>query len=535
MSVLLTRKAVLQGAMETTYDTPATVGLSDGFLVSTPTFDIKPNVLERDFVREDLSPLPFIIGRKIAGMEFSTELRGNGAQSAGTLASSPLIARLFLACGYVATYNKGPVAKGPFDQGQPANEVTWVVSSSAIASDTLTMTANFNAGDIVGFDGVNYRAESALAAANDFQLGASLALSLASLVKAINGTGVVGTDYFAGTVPSANASVAVTSGTVITATAKQAGTGGNAIPATYTPSGSSEGAWAHATLTGGADAGTTTDVVAYYLTVDTPGVSGTARVTVTSDTLGEGVASAVVTSGSPITVGTKGLTVTPTFVGSLVTGQSWTVWLMPAGISLDPISDNFQSITLVLHKDGVIHTMPGSFGTFEITAQAGNYAMVKWTFTGTYVAPTNDPNPSPLFERTLPPQVELARLRIGNFQAVVEKVTFNQMNDIQVRPDVSSQDGYIGTRIVGRKPEGGINPEADLVTNNDFWGQMSSAMCMPFQMRVGKVAGNTVWMLCPNTQYSQMTYADRSGILTYDAGVRFARSLGNDESCFYFC
>ena len=215
-------------------------------------------------------------------------------------------------------------------------------------------------------------------------------------------------------------------------------------------------------------------------------------------------------------------------------GQSWSVWLMPPGISLDPISDTFKSLTLVLHKDGVKHVMPGAYGTFEITAQAGNYATVKWTFTGQYEAPTDDANPTPNFERTLPAQVQLARLQIGGFAATVEKFTFNQMNDIQVRPDVNNSDGYNGTRIVSRKPEGGINPEADNVSNNDFWGQLSSALSMPFQMRVGNTAGNTVWFIAPNTQYSGLTYQDRNGILTYDAGLRFARTYGNDENCIYF-
>ena len=57
----------------------------------------------------------------------------------------------------------------------------------------------------------------------------------------------------------------------------------------------------------------------------------------------------------------------------------------------------------------------------------------------------------------------------------------------------------------------------------------------PFQMRVGHTPGNTVWFLAPNSQYSGLTYADRNGILVYDAGMRFARTYGNDEACFYFC
>ena len=179
--------------------------------------------------------------------------------------------------------------------------------------------------------------------------------------------------------------------------------------------------------------------------------------------------------------------------------------------------------------------MPGAYGTFEITAQAGNYATVKWTFTGTYVEATDDPNPTPSFERQWPSQVEVARLQIGGFAAIVEKMTFNQANDVQVRPDVSAPDGYNGVRITSRKPEGGINPEADLVSNNDFWGQFAAYDGMPFQIRVGAVAGNTVWMLFPQTQYSGLTYQDRNGILTYDAGLRFARTYGNDEVCLYFC
>jgi hypothetical protein len=44
--------------------------------------------------------------------------------------------------------------------------------------------------------------------------------------------------------------------------------------------------------------------------------------------------------------------------------------------------------------------------------------------------------------------------------------------------------------IPARKPEGGIDPEADLVANNDFWGNFAAALRMPFQMRVGDEPGN---------------------------------------------
>lgn len=412
MSVLLTRKAVLRGAMETTYNTAASLGAGDGILVSKPTFMVRPNVLERDYTRNDLSPMSHIIGRKLASMEFETELRGNGKQNSGLSADAPIIARLFRACGYAITALAAASLFGPFPVGTPSKDVSWATS---VASATNT------------------------------------------------------------------------------------------------------------------------NVIAYYLKCTLGGASGTAKVTITSDTSGEGSAEAVVTSGSAINLGTSGATATPTWTGNLTAGDEWIVWARPPGLALMPVSDAFESITLEMHKDGVRHLMPGAFGTFEITAQAGNYAMVKWTFTGTYHAPTDDANPAPTFETTLPAQVELARLKMHDFSAVVDKFTFNQRNDIQIRPDVSSSDGYIGTRIVSRKPEGGIDPEADLVASNDFWGQFAAANRMPFQMRVGTVAGNTVWCFAPSVQYTGLTYTDRQGILAYDAGLRFARVNGDDEFSIFLC
>ena len=384
-------------------------------LVANPNFSVAPNVLERNFVRADLGPLAFIIGRKIAKMEFETELRGNGRSNSGLLTDLPIIGRLLRACGYEAT---------------------------ASGAGTETVIGPYSIGD-------------------------------------------------------------------------------DPVPVTVTAS---------------ASGATNTDVVTYWIEVTTGGASGTAQITITSDTVGEGVAANSITSGTPEVLGTLGATFTASWTGNLVLGQRWVVWLLPPGTKLKPRSDGFESVTLVMNKDGVQHLMAGSFGTFEITASAGAYASIKWTFTGTYAAPTDVTLPTTVvFEKTLPAQVELGRLKLDNYQAIVEKFTFNQANDIQIRPDVSSSDGYIGIRIVGRKPEGGVNPEAEAVADYDFWNRMATAQRMPFNMRVGTVPGNIVWMFGSNTQYTGLTYTDRNGILTYDAGLRFSRNVLDDEMQFFFC
>lgn len=404
-SPLVSRRAVVQAKIEASYGVAETPGAGDGVLSEIPAYTITPNILERDFTRNDLSPLGIIVARKIAKLEFTTELRGNGKENSGLTADAAVLTRLIQASGYALSGHTTAFALGPYPTNDQVNPVAWT------AAGTPTNTA----------------------------------------------------------------------------------------------------------------------VIAYYIAVTTGGVSGTAHITITSDTGGEGSASAAITTATPVSLGTSGQTITPVFTGTLVIGQRWVVWALPPGLLLTPVSDNFQSVTLQVNKDGVQHVLAGSYGTFEITAQAGQYAKIKFTFTGTYAAPTDVALPAPTYETTLPHQVELGRLRADATQLVVSKFTFNQGNDIQIIEDVSAVDGYAGSRIVGRKPEGGIDPLAELVATYDFWGRMASSQRMPFQMRCGTDAGNELWMIGTNVQYSGFSYIDRTSLLAYQAGLRFARQVGNDE------
>lgn len=530
MSVLLTRRAVVQAGMEPAYGQAVALGTDDGVLVSEPTYEIDANVLERDFTRDSLSQTPHIMGRKLAKMTFSTELRGNGKQQSGVPADAAIITRLFRMCGYALTGFTEPTVKGVFDVHDHANRVTWAVdvddadnsdahcyfievvtpgasgvAQVAITSDTngegsstipavaatgsITFSDQPDDGGTITLNGTVWTFVAASPAGGEVLIGGTVNATVTNLATALN---------LSGDVETAKATYAA-AGAVLNIAFDTPGTVGNSW--TLAASGDSNGATSGATLAGGVNA----------------------------------AAGLTITSGADLDIGTHGLVVTPTFAGNLVAGQKWVLWLLPPGLALDPISDDFESGTLAMNKDGVLHTMPGTYGTFDIEATAGEFAKINWEFTGIWQVPVDAAMASPNYERTLPSMVELARLRVEGFYAIVEQLTYDQANDIQVRPDVSSPQGYIGTRIVARAPEGGINPEADLVANNDFWGQLSRADRMPFQMRVGYNPGNIVWVIAPGVQYTGLTYQDRQGILAYDAGLKFPAYDTNDEVCFYFC
>ena len=529
---LLSRRSVVQGQMEVNYNDAAAVGVNDGILVMNPMYSVEPNILTRDLMRNDLSPLAHIIGRKLAKMRFKTEIRGNGKEQSGLLSDVPLLTRLFRACGYAMTLLPAVDINGVYGIGDQPNEVTWVRSSGASATGTVTYTTQPANGDTVVINGRTYTFRTVLTNVNGYVfIGATLAATLINLRDAINLAGLPGSQY--ANLTTANLDVTATAtGTVLTLTSITHSAAANADTLAVTGvAGTASGA----TLSGGSNLAATNDVVSYLIECTVAGASGVAKLKVTADPASESLAEVVVTSGSPFTVGTLGLTLTPTWTGNLTLGQAFQVWLLPKGVRLDPVSDNFESMNLVLNKDGVLHKMPGSFGTFQVTAEAGQFASIDWEFTGTYVAPVDSVLARPMFEKTLPAQVELARLRVDAFYAIVAKFTFDQGNDIQIRPDVSSSDGYIGTRIVARMPKGGIDPESELVANQDFWSKFTVSKRMPLQMRVGTISGNTVWFMAPATQYNGLTYADRNQIVTYDAGLHFSRVNGNDEICIFFC
>ena len=155
--------------------------------------------------------------------------------------------------------------------------------------------------------------------------------------------------------------------------------------------------------------------------VTTGGLTGVAKVSITADD-GTAPQTAVdMISGTAATLTTGGLsgaTLTPTWSGALVAGQKWIVTVFPAGIKYQPTSVESQqeSIALRLYKDGVLHEATGCYGTFKVNAQAGGRATVEFEFTGIYSTPTDAAFPAaPVFESTLPQQVELGRLHVDGF------------------------------------------------------------------------------------------------------------------------
>lgn len=412
---LLSRRALLLGAMESSYNNAAATNQTDdAILVTEPRWSPNVAYLQRNLNRGSISPVGAMTGRKEATITFQTEIRGNGRHASGVLGNAPMLTRLLRAAGFSLTAMATPQARPVLPVGLQNTDVSWVTG-----------------GTLTGLD----------------------------------------------------------------------------VP------------------------------VPYILKVVTGGAAGTAKIRVFSPVEGEASVAGGITvpASGPMTIGTKGLTLTPTFTGTLAVGQTFFVYIMPAGFLMTPVSEGFESMTMRLYVDGVMHLMTGARGTFSLSARAGELGSMSWTFTGQYSAPTDSPVPANAnLEKALPQMFEKAQLSLDGYDAVVENVSMDIRNDIQLRPDANSPDGYLGTRLVGRNPTLGIDPEATLIAQNDFWSKLADASQRPFTCRFGNKVGNTVALYCPSTQYTGVQYADRNGIATLAAEMQLSGVYGDDEIHFLF-
>lgn len=422
---LLTKRALVLAKVETvTGEDAAPTETADAILVSEPSYTTDPQVLERNFVSNDLSKFEHIIGRVVAGFEFTVDLRGNGIQSSGLVADAPKLARLLRGCGYALSAAGG--------------------AGTANLSDVIANKNNDPTTPAITFD--------------------------------------------------------------------KAGTVAVDSPVLYT------------------------------IEVTLGGASATAEVTITNNNEDEDDLSTpqveVVTSGTPFNLGGSGGTIEMTWTGNLIAGDKWQVQAWPVGVKAIPVSEDFDTLTLWMYLDGLLHKGQAGMGNFTIEATAGEFASVTFNFTTTFNDPEDEAMPStPVYETTLPPQVELSLLSWGgNTELYAESWSFDQGNDIQVRLDVNAAQGYRGSRIADRAPSGGFTPEAQLEADEPFWADFLAARAKTWTVRCGKVVGNQVVLFAPNAQTSEQTYVDRNGIRAYDKSILFKRgNVGNDELIFVFC
>ena len=187
------------------------------------------------------------------------------------------------------------------------------------------------------------------------------------------------------------------------------------------------------------------------------------------------------------------------------------------------------SVFIRYDLDGNLHTIPGARGTFSLSLTRSEIPRINFTMSGLWADPTDDGPISGTALDLQPSPALSAQMLIGGLdmtEIAVNSLQVDLANDVQPREDIQAADGFHSFLVVGRDPTGSVDPEtADLGDFNPYT-DWSAGNLIPIAAGIGNARGSRVRVVLPATQYTQLPYAERNGIATYQLGFR---ATGNDD------
>jgi hypothetical protein len=508
---LLTDRVLVLAKIETTYNTdPTPVAATNALLVSSPDISVNPNVLERNNARASLSPVQISLGRKLVQATFTHELKGSG-----TVGVAPAIGPLLRACGLAQT----------------------TIANSASATITTPTAGTANAGATITWAKTTAGAKTGRYRVQVVKGGASATakLRVSGTPASVDET-ILPNETFSGRVE-------VAGGAVGTMTVTQGLTNASDYSSiTYTVAGSftvgdiliaviGGKEFRHTVVSGNTDADGAATALAAVIDADARLAASSSSAVITVTFTSGAVATATTSGTTAITLGASSAQITPTWSSTLTLGDYWDILLLEPGIHYTPISTGFESVTIYMYMDGILHKVTGCMGTVVFNGEAGNFGTAQFTFTGQYIAPIDMSLPTgAVFESTIPQQIELAELGLqGSDDLCAQSFSIDMQNQITPRDCINASDGFNGVRLTTRSPQGTVNPETTLAVNFDAWAKMSASTAMSFHVKVGTTAGNKVRFISDSAQISGITYGDRNKLRVYQASLRFSQYSGDGD------
>lgn len=134
---------------------------------------------------------------------------------------------------------------------------------------------------------------------------------------------------------------------------------------------------------------------------------------------------------------------------------------------------NVKTLTIGVYKDGRLEQARGCMGTFKVMCPTGRPAMIEWTFTGVWLAPTDVAVLSPTYPTQLPLRGANTTFTIGgSWSPCIENIEFDAGNSVIMRECSTQSDGsgFATALVTDRTTTVSLNPESTLVATQDNYG-----------------------------------------------------------------
>lgn len=204
-----------------------------------------------------------------------------------------------------------------------------------------------------------------------------------------------------------------------------------------------------------------------------------------------------------------------------------------AGVSVTyaPVSASFESVTIYVNVDGVLHKLTGARGTVSIELNAKAIPVYKFEFTGIYNAVVDGALPTPTYTGFITPlpvnAANTSGFSLHSYSAIMQSLSVNLGNEVTYRNLVTSES----VLITDRKATGSVTIEATTVAQKDYFGVVRGVTLGSLAVTHGTTAGNKIDITATNSvQLTSPTYQESDGIAMIQMGMNFnPTGSGNNE------
>lgn len=202
--------------------------------------------------------------------------------------------------------------------------------------------------------------------------------------------------------------------------------------------------------------------------------------------------------------------------------------------------DGFYPFTMGFYVDGIRYLMSNAFGSFNVSLSAGQIPTIDWSFQGLYESKSDTALLTGLSAPTTQPEAFLgATFTVGggSYAPCFNNLTIDAANEVVFEECATEASGYKQAVIVGRSPNGSIDPTLDPVATYDFVDEMLTDSTGAMNCVIGSTAGNIVTIAAPAVMIDSVGFTElNGGIAGENVNLRFVRNAtsGDDELTIKF-
>lgn len=213
-----------------------------------------------------------------------------------------------------------------------------------------------------------------------------------------------------------------------------------------------------------------------------------------------------------------------------ITPDITTTYSIDACAAYAPVSAAFEAVTLYFNVDGVLHKLLGARGTVSIDMSVDQIPVLKFEFSGIYVAVADAGAPTVTLTAWKQPlavnRVNTPVFNLHGYAGSMQSLSLDAANEVVFRSLVGGTESIL---LTDSKPRGSLSMEAVAVAAKDFWATARNATLASMVAEHGTAAGNTVRITAPSTQIVSPKYGDSQSVTMFNADLVLLPLAGNDS------